>query len=103
MRAEARENLAGRDGVGAQPPRRPRLAPKPTLLPQEDAADVPERPRRGCYRPWAELLKRTFGFDVLTWLVDLRTGRVACFGEELPLRLAWGVTDTPEDVRDSGR
>ena len=28
----------------------------------EDIADVP---RRSPYRPWAELLKRTFGFDVL--------------------------------------
>ena len=45
---------------------RPRLAPKPPVVPPESAADMPERPRRGCYRPWAELLKRTFGFDVLT-------------------------------------
>jgi hypothetical protein len=28
--------------------------------------DVAESPRRGAYRPWAELLKRPFGFDVLT-------------------------------------
>ncbi len=45
---------------------RPCLAPKPAVVPPENAADVPDVPRRGCYRPWAELLKRTFGFDVLT-------------------------------------
>lgn len=28
--------------------------------------EVPERLRRGAYRPWAELLKQTFRFDVLT-------------------------------------
>jgi hypothetical protein len=45
---------------------RPRLAPKPVVAPAKPTADEPERPRRGAYRPWAELLKRTFGFDVLT-------------------------------------
>jgi hypothetical protein len=44
---------------------RARLAPKPVLA-SENPLDVPESPRRGAYRPWAELLKRTFGFDVLT-------------------------------------
>jgi hypothetical protein len=44
---------------------RPRLAPKPEVRPKP-TTDVPESPRRGAYRPWAELLKRTFGFDVLT-------------------------------------
>jgi hypothetical protein len=43
---------------------RPRLAPKPAV--PKPTADVPERPRRGAYRPCAELLKRTIGFDVLT-------------------------------------
>jgi hypothetical protein len=44
---------------------RGRLAPKraaPTAACVEDTAAVP---RRSPYRPWAELLKRTFGFDVL--------------------------------------
>ena len=49
---------------------RARIAPSPTAPPatptcedaEDDAADTP---RRGHYRPWAELLKRTFGFDVL--------------------------------------
>nr|MBK7069152.1 transposase [Deltaproteobacteria bacterium] len=45
---------------------RPRLAPKPVVAPAKPTADVAESPRRGAYRPWAELLKRTFGFDVLT-------------------------------------
>jgi hypothetical protein len=45
---------------------RPRLAPKPVVAPAKPTADVPESPRRGAYRPWAEFLKRTFGFDVLT-------------------------------------
>jgi hypothetical protein len=44
---------------------RPRLAPKPAVAPKP-TADVPERAWRGAYRPWAELLKRTFGLDVLT-------------------------------------
>jgi hypothetical protein len=44
---------------------RARLAPKPGV-PPKPTADVAESPRRGAYRPWAELLKRTFGFDVLT-------------------------------------
>ena len=39
---------------------RPRLAPKPAVVPTENAADLPDVPRGGCYRPWAELLKRTF-------------------------------------------
>ena len=39
----------------------PRAAPAPPPC-VEDVADVP---RRSPYRPWAELLKRTFGFDVL--------------------------------------
>ena len=45
---------------------RPCFAPKPAVVASENASEVPERPRRGAYRPWAELLKRTFGFDVLT-------------------------------------
>jgi hypothetical protein len=45
---------------------RARLAPKPVVAPAKPTADVAESPRRGAYRPWAELLKRTFGFDVLT-------------------------------------
>jgi len=45
---------------------RPRLAPKPVVAPAKPTADVAESPLRGAYRPWAELLKRTFGFDVLT-------------------------------------
>jgi hypothetical protein len=47
---------------------RPRIVPQPTV--QKDAsAPAPERDvdKRGAsrYRPWAELLKRTFGVDVL--------------------------------------
>ena len=40
-------------------PKRPPMAAPPCV---EDVADVP---RRSPYRPWAELLRRTFGFDVL--------------------------------------
>jgi hypothetical protein len=53
-------------GVLAASKLRPRLAPKPVVAPAKPTADVAESPRRGAYRPWAELLKRTFGFDVLT-------------------------------------
>ncbi len=45
---------------------RARLAPKPAVVASDNPLDMPESPRRGAYRPWAELLKRTFGFDVLS-------------------------------------
>ena len=46
---------------------RARLAPtRATPATSRDTVDAAERPRRGRYRPWAELLKRTFGFDVLS-------------------------------------
>ncbi|CAN5923895.1 hypothetical protein BH11MYX4_BH11MYX4_40350 [soil metagenome] len=52
--------------LGSASKLRSRLTPKrtPPAAPPcvEDVADVP---RRSPYRPWAELLKRTFGFDVL--------------------------------------
>jgi len=42
---------------------RSRIAPKP---PEATPASEPETPKRaGGYRPWAELLARTFGVDVL--------------------------------------
>jgi hypothetical protein len=44
---------------------RPRLA-KPAVVASENPLDMPKSPRRGAYRPWAELLKRTIGLDVLT-------------------------------------
>jgi Putative transposase/Transposase zinc-binding domain len=54
---------------------RPKNAPKPEPVATEGedgcvhpalACEMPaEVPKRGPYRPWAELLKRTFGFDVL--------------------------------------
>jgi hypothetical protein len=37
----------------------------PPEAPPEDPSDAAGSPRRPRYRPWAELLKRTFGFDVL--------------------------------------
>ena len=69
---------------------RSRLAPKlaaPAPAPcVEDIADVP---RRSHYRPWAELLKRTFGFDVLT-----------CPRCEGRMRLLAMVTDAKSVARD---
>jgi hypothetical protein len=47
-------------------PLRSRIAPVPAVVAaqgDDGEALVPER--RGTYRPWAELLKRTFDFDVL--------------------------------------
>jgi hypothetical protein len=45
---------------------RARIAPTPPVDPAA-SADEPEPPRRvGGYRPWAELLARTFAVDVLT-------------------------------------
>ena len=45
---------------------RKRIAPEPPPVPAPalEAEDAPPK-RAGTYRPWAELLKRTFGFDVL--------------------------------------
>jgi hypothetical protein len=49
---------------------RARLGPKRATVGQEPAPcsrveDLADVPRHRPYRPWAELLKRTFGFDVL--------------------------------------
>jgi hypothetical protein len=48
---------------------RARIAPPPTAAVEPDKApvdaDAPKRAGAGTYRPWAELLKRTFGVDVL--------------------------------------
>ena len=47
-------------------PWRPRIAPSPpnAIEEQAPAVDPPKRPI-GTYRPWADLLKRTFDVDVL--------------------------------------
>ena len=52
--------------LGSASKLRARLVPKPAapraaVLPEERE----QRPRRRAYRPWAELLMRTFGLDVL--------------------------------------
>jgi hypothetical protein len=45
---------------------RARIAPKPVVVEKAKEAEETEPPKaRGPYRPWAELLKRTFGIDVL--------------------------------------
>ena len=45
---------------------RRRIAPGPPAVPAPAAGAENAPPRRaGSYRPWADLLKRTFGFDVL--------------------------------------
>jgi hypothetical protein len=46
---------------------RARIIPKPVVAPESDTAEASNTPpnRRGShYRPWAELLKRTFDIDV---------------------------------------
>jgi hypothetical protein len=48
--------------LGSASKLRSRLAPKRAAV---AAAGVEDVPRRSPYRPWAELLRRTFGFDVL--------------------------------------
>ena len=53
--------------LAAASPWRPRIAPKPPT--EEPAVATPKPDRTGptsSYRPWAELLARTFGVDVLT-------------------------------------
>jgi Putative transposase len=48
-------------------PLRSRIAPVPALpAPQGEDGQAPPPRRRGTYRPWAELLKRTFDLDVLS-------------------------------------
>jgi hypothetical protein len=49
-------------------PLRSRIAPVPPRRPasQVDERDAPVPERRSNYRPWAELLMRTFDFDVLS-------------------------------------
>jgi Putative transposase len=42
---------------------RARIAPAPA--PVTEAAEAPRPPRRGSYWPWAPLMRRTFGLDVL--------------------------------------
>jgi hypothetical protein len=45
---------------------RARLGPKPAAkTPAPCVQDIADVPRRSPYRPWAELLKRTFDVDVL--------------------------------------
>ena len=45
-------------------PWRSRLTPSP--LPSADTVEPEKRVRKSGYRPWAELLERTYGVDVLT-------------------------------------
>ena len=42
-----------------------RIAPKPPVSLPLDTSQDDKPARRGPYRPWAELLRRTFGLDVL--------------------------------------
>ena len=50
--------------LGSASKLRARIAP-PRATPAT-SEDIAAEGRRGRYRPWAELLKRTFGFDVLS-------------------------------------
>ena len=53
--------------LAAASPWRPRIAPKPPTQEPAAATGEPHRARpAGGYRPWAELLARTFAVDVLT-------------------------------------
>ncbi len=53
--------------LAAASPWRPRIAPKPTTEEPAAATTKPDRAApTGGYRPWAELLARSFAVDVLT-------------------------------------
>lgn len=75
--------------LGSASKLRSRLAPKrasPASAPC--ATDIADMPRRSPYRPWAELLRRTCGFDVL-----------ACRRCEGRMRLLAMVTDPKGGAR----
>jgi hypothetical protein len=62
---EARHTVRYAGVLGSASKLRARLVPKPSPRATRCVEDIAEVPRRSPYRPWAELLKRTFGFDVL--------------------------------------
>jgi hypothetical protein len=64
---EARHTVRYAGVLGSASKLRSRLAPKraPASSDTPCMHDVANVPRRSPYRPWAELLRRTFGFDVL--------------------------------------
>jgi hypothetical protein len=67
------------------------------VVASENALDMPESPRRGCYRPWAELLKRAFG--QIQVLRDLRGCPGSFRGQPDRIRLrAFLKTKHPELV-----
>lgn len=79
--------------LGSASKLRSRIAPKRTATAPAPATsacveDIADLPRRTAYRPWAELLKRTFGFDVL-----------ACPRCEGRMRLLAMVTDDKSVTR----
>ena len=51
--------------LGSASKLRARLAPKPPTATAPCVEDIANVPRPSPYRPWAELLRRTFGLDVL--------------------------------------
>ncbi|CAN5925184.1 hypothetical protein BH11MYX4_BH11MYX4_26230 [soil metagenome] len=76
--------------LGSASKLRSRLAPKRAEVSSAPCAveDIHDVPRRGPYRPWAALLQRTFGFDVL-----------ACPRCQGPMRLLAMVTDPKSITR----
>jgi hypothetical protein len=63
---EARHTVRYAGVLGSASKLRSRLLPKRAVPAQAPCVeDVTDVPRRSPYRPWAELLKRTVGFDVL--------------------------------------
>ena len=75
--------------LGSASKLRSRLAPKrAAAAPAPCVEDIKDVPRRSSYRPWAELLRRTFGFDVL-----------ACPRCEGRMRLLAMVTDAKNIAR----
>jgi hypothetical protein len=54
------------DVLASASPLRSRIAPVPAVVAtQGDDGETVVPERRGTYRPWTELLKRTFDFDIL--------------------------------------
>lgn len=77
------------------------IGPRPQLpaQPEDDETPASEKKKRGGYRPWADLLKRTFGIDVLECpTCHGRMKLVAMLTEPKSIRRLLAAIGEPTDV-----